>query len=118
MTTGVDLVALERQGWQALADGRGGDYYRVSLADDALMALPFGVMGRDDAIAAMEQAPPWSTFELVDPRVVELTEDSAVVVYRANAQRAGQEPYSAMISSTFVRRDGRWLLAFHQQAPA
>jgi len=118
MTTGVDLVALERQGWQALSDGQGGDYYRVNLAEDALMAFPFGLMGRDDAIAAMEQAPPWATFELVDPRVVELTEDSAVVVYRANAQRAGQEPYSATISSTFVRRDGRWLLAFHQQTPA
>jgi len=118
MTTGVDLVALERQGWQALSDGRGGEYYRVNLAEDALMAFPFGLMGRDDAIAAMEQAPPWATFELVDPRVVELTEDSAVVVYLANAQRAGQEPYSATISSTFVRRDGRWLLAFHQQTPA
>ena len=118
MTTGTDLVGLERQGWQALSDGHGGDYYRLNLAEDAVMAFPFGVMGRDDAIAAMEQAPPWATFELVDPRVVELTENSAVVVYRANARRTGQEPYSAVISSTFVRRGGRWLLAFHQQSPA
>ena len=118
MRGGADLITLERQGWQALADGRGGEYYGENLAEDALMAFTFGVMGRDDAIAAMEQAPPWVTFELIDPRVVELTEDSAVVVYRANAQRAGQEPYSAMISSTFVHRDGRWLLAFHQQSPA
>ena len=66
----------------------------------------------------MEQAPPWATFELIDPRVIELTDDSGVVVYRAKAQRAGEESYSAMMSSTFVRRDGRWLLAFHQQTPA
>ncbi len=118
MTPDADLVALERQGWEALADGRGGEYYRENLADGALMAFSFGVMDRLAAIAAMEQAPPWARFELIDPRVIELTEDCGVVVYRANAQRAGEEPYSAMISSTFVQRDGRWLLAFHQQTPA
>ena len=103
MTFGADLVALERQGWAALADGRGGEYYRENLTDGALMAFSFGLMDRQAAIAAMEQAPPWATFELIDPRVIEWT---------------GQEPYSAMISSTFGRRDGRWLLAFHQQTPA
>lgn len=113
----VDLLALERQGWQALADGRGGDYYREHLADDALTAFPFGVIGRAAVIEAMEQAPPWVSFELADAKVVELTEDSGVVVYRATAQRAGQRQYVAMISSTFVRRGGRWLLAFHQQTP-
>jgi hypothetical protein len=81
------------------------------------MAFSFGVLDRQPAIAAMAQAPPWPTFELVEPRVVELTDDSGVVVYRANAQRAGQEPYSAVISSAFARRNGRWQLAFHQQTP-
>ena len=77
------------RGWQSLAEGRGGEYYRDHLADDALMAFSFGVLDRQPAIAAMAQAPPWPTFELVEPRVVELTDDSGVVVYRANAQRAG-----------------------------
>jgi hypothetical protein len=65
----------------------------------------------------MEAAPPWSNFELIKPRVVELSPDSGIVVYRVNAQRAGEEPYEAIISSTFVQGDGRWLLAFHQQSP-
>ena len=112
------LVQLEREGWEALSCGRGGEYYREHLADNALMAFPFGVMSRDAAIEAIESAPPWATFEIEDPQVVALTDDSAVVVYRATAQRAGQEPYSAVISSTFVRRDGAWKLAFHQQTPA
>ena len=118
MTLDVDLVALERQGWQALADGRGGEYYRQHLAADALMAFPFGVMGREAVIEAMEQAPPWVSFELADPKVVELDDGCGIVVYRATAQRAGQPQYEATISSTFVRRDGQWLLVFHQQTPA
>jgi hypothetical protein len=47
-----------------------------------------------------------------------LSADSGLVVYRVNAQRTGEEPYVAIVSSTFIRGDGRWLLAFHQQSPA
>ena len=46
-----------------------------------------------------------------------LTHYSVVVVYRATARRAGDaEPYRAQISA-FVRQDGAWKLAFHQQTP-
>jgi len=54
----------------------------------------------------------------VEPEEVELSADSGIVVCRVNAQRAGEEPYAAIVSSTVVRGDGRWLLAFHQQSPA
>ncbi|HVD81528.1 MAG TPA: hypothetical protein VNB87_13445 [Propionibacteriaceae bacterium] len=47
-----------------------------------------------------------------------MSADSGIVVCRVNAQRAGEEPYAAIVSSTVVRGDGRWLLAFHQQSPA
>jgi hypothetical protein len=112
------LLGLERQGWKALSSGRAGEYYREHLADDALMAFPFGVMTRKEAIDAMESAPPWSMFEIHDARVVALTPDSGVLAYRAVAQRTGEAPYFAIISSTFVRVRGTWKLAFHQQSPA
>jgi hypothetical protein len=113
-----ELITAEREGWEALASGRGGEHYRQHLAANAVMAFPFGVMSREEAIDAMEAAPPWSSFELVDPKVVELSPDSGIVVYRVSAGRAGEEPYAAIASSTFVRRDGQWLLVFHQQSPA
>jgi hypothetical protein len=49
--------------------------------------------------------------------VVALTEHSGVVVYSVVARRDRQEPYSAVISSAYVLRDGAWKLAFHQQTP-
>lgn len=112
------LVDVEREGWEALRAGRAGAYYRVHLAPEALMAFPFGVLTREQAVEAMESAPPWTSYDLQDPRVIALTPDSGIVLYRVVAQRAGQEPYVAMVSSTFVRRDGAWQLAFHQQTPA
>jgi hypothetical protein len=65
----------------------------------------------------MDSAPAWSMFEIHDARVVALTRDSGVLAYRAVAQRTGEAPYFAIISSTFVRVGGAWKLAFHQQSP-
>ena len=102
-----ELIDAEREGWEALASGRGGEHYRTHLAPNAVMAFPFGVMSRQEAIDAMEAAPPWSSFDLVDPQVVELSTDSGIVVYRVSAQRAGEEPYAAIVSSAFTRGGGR-----------
>jgi Domain of unknown function (DUF4440) len=112
------LIALEHEGWEALSSGAGGAYYRERLTDDALMAFPFGVLTREATIEAMDAAPPWKRFEIRDPRVVVLGPDSGVVVYAVTAQRAGAEPYAAVVSSTFVRSGDGWKLAFHQQSPA
>jgi hypothetical protein len=35
-----------------------------------------------------------------------------------HAEREGQPPFTAVLSSTFVRHGGEWRLAFHQQSPA
>jgi hypothetical protein len=111
------LVDIEREGWAALASGNGAAYYREHLAPDAAMAFPFGVLTREQAIDAMAQAPPWAAYELRDERVVRLTPDAGVVVYAVEARREGEEPFRAVVSSTFVRLDGAWRLAFHQQSP-
>jgi hypothetical protein len=112
-----NLVAVERQGWEALRSGTAGDYYRKHLTPDAVMAFPFGVLAREQCIEAMESAPPWTAYDMQDPQVITLTADCGIVVYRVVAERSGQEPYKATISSTFVRRSGTWQLAFHQQSP-
>jgi hypothetical protein len=113
----AEIVEAEGEGSRELSAGQGGQYYRQHLTDDALMAFSFGVLEREQAIVAMESAQPWASFEMTDVRVVELSADSAVVVYRVQARRAGEDPYDAMIASTFVRR-GVWKLAFHQQTPS
>lgn len=111
------LIALEHDGWQALVAGNGGAYHREHLTANAVMAFPFGTLPREDALAAMEAAPPWKRFEIRDPQVVELGHDSGVVVYRVVAQRPGDEPYAAVVGSTFVRDNDGWKLDFHQQSP-
>jgi hypothetical protein len=113
-----ELLELEERGWRALVDGNGPDFYEDVCTEDAVMLFPGGmVLDRDDAIEGLRQAPPWATYELSDTRVVPLDDDAAVVVYRVTAQRDGDEPYRAAMSSTYVRRGGAWKLAVHQQTP-
>jgi hypothetical protein len=118
MDLSARLIALERDGWEALVAGNGAAHYREHLTPNAMMAFPFGVLTREATIAALGSAPPWERFEIHNPRVIDLGHDSGVVVYSVVAQRPRQAPYSAVVSSTFVRGGDGWKLAFHQQSPA
>ena len=111
------LLSLEEAGWWALIRGNGADFYEEYLTSDARMVLPLGLLSREQSIAGVKASLPWASFRIEEPRVIVLTEGSAVLVYRATAQRAGQEPYSAWMSTVYVRTDGTWKMAFHQQTP-
>ncbi len=115
-----ELVDMEEQGWRALAtDPRTAtEFYEQVLDDDVVMLLPGGLRMTDRAtvVASMGGAP-WASYRLEEPRVHALGADAAVVTYGVVAQRDGSPPYSALISSSYVRRAGGWRLAIHQQTP-
>lgn len=115
-----ELIELEEQGWRALATvgDAGKKFYASVLRQDAVMLFPGGmrIEGRERILESLG-AQPWESFQLEDPKVVQLTEQAAVVVYKATARRKGSEPYTALISSTYVR-GATWQLVLHQQTPA
>jgi hypothetical protein len=114
-----ELIGLERAAWAALSsDGEAAAaFYSDVLADEVIMVLPGGLVidDRSTVIESMRGAP-WSSFELTNERVFELTDSSAVVTYQATAVREGNE-YKALFNSTYVRQNGSWKLALHQQTP-
>jgi hypothetical protein len=116
----VDLAALEEQGWQALStspDAALAFYDRV-LDDAVEMLLPGGMrlVDRAAVLAAMG-GPSWASHALEDLLVRQLTADSALVSYGVVARRDTAPPYSALMSSVYVRRGDGWKLVFHQQTP-
>jgi hypothetical protein len=113
-----ELISLEREAWAALAtEGAAGPFYEALLADDVLMLLPGGLVIDDPATVVESMAgAPWDDYTLRDERVLPLGEDAALVSYRAAARRGGQD-YEALFASTYVREDGTWRLAAHQQTP-
>ena len=119
MTGSTELVALETDGWEALSadPAAAAEFYGRVLDDEVVMLLPGGMRlaDRETILGSMGGAP-WSSFALEDPQVVPLGADGALVVYGVVAEREGAT-YSALVSSAYVRRDGAWRLAFHQQTP-
>lgn len=120
MSTRDDLLTLERDAWGALSTSgdAAAEHYETNLADEILMLLPGGlVVDERRAVIDSMRGEPWQDFEISDERVLQLGDHAAVVAYRAVAHRAGQR-YEALFNSTYVRQDGGWRLALHQQTPA
>jgi hypothetical protein len=119
MNSRNSLLELERAGWRALSTGgdEAAGFYADVLAKDVLMLLPGGMVidDRERVIDSMRAAP-WTSFELADERVLDLTPKSAVVAYQATARREGTE-YTALFNSTYIREGDAWKLAVHQQTP-
>ncbi|OLT49271.1 DUF4440 domain-containing protein [Saccharomonospora sp. CUA-673] len=115
----AELLRLEHQGWQSLCDSTGADFYGRIMTDDGIMILAHGfVLDRQQVVASLNDAPPWSSYEISDERLVRLSDDSAVLAYRGKAWRERSEPdFEAWMSSVYVELAGEWRLASYQQTP-
>lgn len=117
-TTQTELETLERQGWDSLCDGTGDDVYGRIMTDGGVMVLAGGAaMTRADVVASLAQAPPWDGYHLEDLRLVRIGADAGTLVYRGTAHRDGDDPFVALMTSTYVRVDGSWRLAVYTQTP-
>lgn len=108
------LLELERRFWET------GDeaYYRDHFADDGLMAFHVGVMDKKDIIGAIDGADPWTSCSIIDPRLVQVHDGVAALVYTTEAHsKASDRPYRAAITSVYAHRDDAWWLVLHHQTP-
>jgi hypothetical protein len=109
-----ELIPLEEAFWRAAGDP---DAYATRLAADAVHVFPgWGVAERDAVLGGVASASPWTSFSIEEPRVVQLGDAAAALVYTARASR-GAEEYRAGITSAYRRRGDGWELAVHQQTP-
>jgi len=114
-----ELVALETEGWHALCAGpaEATAFYSKVLAREPVIMLTGGlrITSRDQIIESMG-GPPWSAFEIIDPKESLLGSDAGFLTYKVRADREGT-PYTALLSSVYVREGGEWKLALHQHTP-
>jgi hypothetical protein len=112
------LLDLERRGWDSLCDSSGSAFYGELMTGDGLMVLANGaVMDRDQVVDSLSEAPPWRSYDIDHPRVVDLGE-SAALVYMGTGHRNGDQPaFVGVMSSVYVRQGDRWRLALYQQTP-
>lgn len=113
MTLQHDLVEIEKGFWTG-----GSDYYLQHVDRDCLLAFKdmAGVHNRDE-IAKMTVGNRWKSIDITNKGFITPTPDTAVLTYEAHGVRANGEAYNALVSTSYVKRDGDWKMAFHQQTP-
>jgi hypothetical protein len=113
-----ELLALEHAGWKSLCDGTGDTFYGGVMTDDAVMVLANGmVMDRAAVTAALGQSPPWARYEIDDVRLIQISQDTAALVYTGTGWRHGsEEPFVGAMSSVYHRTGDGWKLALYQQS--
>lgn len=118
-----ELTKLEHQYWQAIKDRDVESALR--LTDDPCVVTGAQGVGRlgHEALAGMMKGGAaryaLESFELDDVSVSQLTDDVAVVTYKVHEElTVGGERVAldAADSSTWVRRDGRWVCATHTES--
>ncbi|TLP97076.1 nuclear transport factor 2 family protein [Nesterenkonia salmonea] len=120
MVSAAELVDLEHQGWKALCDSTGADFYGEMMTDDAVMTLAHGfVLDRQQVIDSLNEAPPWNTYEISQERLISAGDTAAVLVYRGAAWRgeSADPEFQAWMTSVYVKKQSRWRLASYQQTP-
>ncbi|GLS30689.1 hypothetical protein SAMN04488498_13217 [Mesorhizobium albiziae] len=108
------LLALEKEFWIA-----GEEFFRRNADKDCLVAFTemAGVMSNADLAATAKKPNRWKELEIELKGIVEPTDGVVLLSYEASAVRENGEPYKALVSTGYVKRDDGWKMMFHAQAP-
>jgi hypothetical protein len=117
MTLEQDLFDIEQGFWLS-----GGEYFTAHLDDQCLLAFPqagemHGVFAREHVAATATPSNRWRDLVMAHRHLLRVDEKVAIISYRADVTRADGQPYSALVSSAYVKREDGWKLLFHQHSP-
>jgi hypothetical protein len=115
-----ELVELEREFWRAITE-RDEAFYRRNLTDDFMLIDSDGVKDRAATLEMVQNWPGDSfSYQLEEPKVRELCEESILLTYRAQARGDMDGETFVMdvyVGTVYVYQHGQWLAAFHQETP-
>lgn len=114
-----ELIAKEKEVWaaykakdaKALAQLLAEDYYAVEDADGEIMS-------KAEAIQSVPELD-LQKFEMQNLAVIEINENAAIVRYKVKIEGAAHKhefiPHWSMVSSTWVKRAGKWQNLMYQE---
>jgi ketosteroid isomerase-like protein len=114
MLLSKDLFEIEKNFWTGDAA-----YYRRHLADDCMVVFTemAGLKSKEEIASMIKDGMRWRKLDIKEKGLVELADGVALLSYQDSATRATGEPFEALVSSAYVKRNGEWKMAFHHQTP-
>ena len=115
--TQSDIEAKEHQVWDAIK-AKNWDAFGGFMADDFVYVGGDGVMSKAQTVETLKKYD-MSEYTFSNVRFVKVDEDLAVIAYTSNEKSTydGKPTPGKPLhnSSAWVRRNGQWLVAFHQE---
>lgn len=113
----TEILEQETRVWQALVEGN-AEADKAALHADFLGVYPSGFATRADHCDQLQEGPTVSSFQLTDPRLLQLGKDHVCLSYLAVYNRPGAAGRDTMYVSSIWQRQGQgWLNLFSQDTP-
>lgn len=117
----VEIVALEKRAFEAWKS-KDKRFFEEHMAEDGQYLDQHGVGGKAQYVRAIiDNDCTINGYALDKTRVTMLSKDAALLTYKYTYDIiCGGKPEAGLLwsSTTYVRRGGKWLIAFHQEIPA
>lgn len=116
-----NIIASEKKLWEGWKN-RDVKPFRVALWSTSIMVSEGGVAGRDELLKIIPvHNCEISTYTLSDFKLTWLSSDTAVLTYKGvqDGTCGGNKiPATVYASSVWIKRNGKWYVATHQETPA
>jgi uncharacterized protein (TIGR02246 family) len=117
----AEIVALEKRAFEAWKN-KDKKYFEENMSEDGQFLDLNGVGAKAQYVKAIiENNCTVGTYALDNTKVTTISKDVALLTYRYShdAVCGGNPEVSPIWASTmYVKRGGKWLIAFHQEIPA
>ena len=117
----AEIIALEKRAFEAWKN-KDKKFFEEHMSEDAQYLDLNGVGAKAQYVKAIiENSCTVSSYSLDNTKVTMLSKDAALLTYRYthDAVCGGIPEASPLWASTvYVKRGGKWLIAFHQEIPA
>jgi uncharacterized protein (TIGR02246 family) len=117
----AEIVALEKRAYEAWKQ-KDKKFFEEQMWEDGQYLDLNGVGGKAQYVKAIiDNDCTVNGYALDNPKVTMLSKDAALVTYRYTYDIVcGGKPEAGPLwaSTVYVKRGGKWLIAFHQELPA
>jgi uncharacterized protein (TIGR02246 family) len=117
----AQIVALEKRAFEAWKN-KDREFFEAHMSEASQYLDPNGVGGKAQYVKAIiDNNCTVSRYSLDDTKVTMLSKDVALLTYRyTHDVVCGGNPEASPLwaSTVYVKRGGKWLIAFHQEIPA
>lgn len=120
-SVGADIVALEKRAFEAWKN-KDKRFFEENMSRDGQYIDQNGVGGKAQYVRAIiDNDCKINGYALDDTKVTTLGRDAALLTYKYTYDIiCGGKPETGLLwsSTVYVKRGGKWLIAFHQEIPA